>query len=560
MMTRILFFIAALSFSLPLQFESPRAESTEGDKKKTKQSKAVQKEESEDYFDRWIKSDVVYIISPDEKAVFGKLTTAEEKEQFIEQFWYRRDPDPRSAANEFKAEHYRRIAYANERFKSGGPGWRSDRGRVYIIHGPADSIESHPSGGTMDRPANEGGGQVTTYPFEVWWYRHIDGIGSVELEFVDQTYTGKYHLAIHPAEKDALMFSGGVSTSTLAEMMGLSERKDHPYLSPYDRDNYPFMSRRMQDNPFIRYETWALVQRPPRIKYKDLQELVNFDISYNSLPFKTRQHYFRLNEEQSIVPITMELQNRDLTFVEENGVHVARIAMYGIVTSITNRIVKEFEEDLIISYTPEQLQSGLLSRSVYQQIVLLHRKERYKLDLVLKDLNSSHVGLVQQRIVSPAYEVEELAASSLILADLVEPLERIYSDDEMFVLGDVKVRPRLDHTFSEKETLGIYLQVYNTSIDQSTLSPSISVVYEITQGGKTVLQLVDQGGRSLYFHSGQRLVLLKKLRILGIEPGRYRMQVTVRDRISDRAVVAADDFEIVATPARLAANINSASE
>ena len=220
MMTRILTFIAALSVSLPLQFESPLAGSSEGDKKATKQSKATQKEEREDHFDRWIKSDVVYIIAPDEKAVFGKLTTAEEKEQFIEQFWYRRDPDPGSAANEFKAEHYRRLAYANERFKSGGPGWRSDRGRVYIIHGPPDDIESHPSGGTIDRPANEGGGQVTTYPFEVWWYRHIDGIGSVELEFVDQTYTGKYHLAIHPAEKDALMFSGGVSTSMRRDMNG----------------------------------------------------------------------------------------------------------------------------------------------------------------------------------------------------------------------------------------------------------------------------------------------------------------------------------------------------
>ena len=559
MMTRILTFIAALSVSLPLQFESPLAGSSEGDKKATKQSKATQKEEREDHFDRWIKSDVVYIIAPDEKAVFGKLTTAEEKEQFIEQFWYRRDPDPGSAANEFKAEHYRRLAYANERFKSGGPGWRSDRGRVYIIHGPPDDIESHPSGGTIDRPANEGGGQVTTYPFEVWWYRHIDGIGSVELEFVDQTYTGKYHLAIHPAEKDALMFSGGVSTSTLAEMMGLSERKDHPYLSPYNRDNYPFMSRRMQDNPFIRYETWALVQRPPKIKYKDLQEIVNFDVSYDSLPFKTSHHYFRLNEEQSLVPITMELQNKDLTFGEENGVHVARIAMYGIVTSITNRVVKEFEEDLIISYLPQQLQSGLLSRSVYQQIVLLDRKERYKLDLVLKDLNSNHVGLVQQRIVSPAYEPEELTASSLILADLLQPLERITTDDEMFVLGDVKVRPRLDHTFSEEETLGIYLQVYNTSIDQATLAPSISVIYEILQGKKTVLQLVDQAARSLYFHSGQRLVLLKQLRVLGIEPGRYRMQVTVKDQISDQAVVAADDFEIAAAPAQVAASTNSGS-
>ena len=156
-------------------------------------------------YQKWVTEDVTYIITPKERDAFQRLTTDEEREYFIEQFWLRRDPTPATVENEFKEEHYRRIAWANEHFPGDGLiGWKSDRGRIYIVYGPPDEIESHPKGGTYQRPASEGGGEVQTYPFEQWRYHHIDGVGeNVIIEFVDPARSGQYHMTSesNPDEK-----------------------------------------------------------------------------------------------------------------------------------------------------------------------------------------------------------------------------------------------------------------------------------------------------------------------------------------------------------------------
>jgi GWxTD domain-containing protein len=116
---------------------------------------------------RWLDEDVAYIITSEERSAFKHLKTDEEREQFIESFWLRRDPTPDTIDNEYKDDHFQRIAYANEHFASGIPGWKTDRGRIYIMYGKPDEIESHPSGGTYDRPIEEGGGTTSTFPFEI---------------------------------------------------------------------------------------------------------------------------------------------------------------------------------------------------------------------------------------------------------------------------------------------------------------------------------------------------------------------------------------------------------
>ena len=285
-----------------------------------KEKKKQQNEEEEDYFKKWLSEDVKYIISGEEKDVFKKLSTVEEKEQFIEQFWHRRDPDIRSASNEVKEEHYRRIAYANDHFPSGFPGWMTDRGRTYIIHGEPVEIERHPTGGMYDRPHYEGGGSTATYAFEIWRYRHIEGIGlNVELEFVDPSGTGEYRLALLPDEKDALLNIDGVGL-TLAESLGMVNKSDRPRFSPGNYGNYPMMGGRIQDdNPFIRYENYANVMKAQPVKYKDLKEIVEIDVRYDELPFLVRPDYIQLNEDQFLVPVTIEVANQDLTFKMEDG-------------------------------------------------------------------------------------------------------------------------------------------------------------------------------------------------------------------------------------------------
>src|SRR5437762_3855171 len=173
---------------------------------------------------RWLDEDVSYIITNEERTAFKALKTDEEREQFIEQFWLRRDPTPDTVDNEFKEEHYARIAYANERFASGIPGWKTDRGRIYIIWGKPDEIESHPSGGTYNRPIEDGGGTTSTFPFEIWRYRYIEGIGNeVLLEFVDPSMSGEYRMTIDPSEKDALLHVPGAGLTWNEQFNGIDK-------------------------------------------------------------------------------------------------------------------------------------------------------------------------------------------------------------------------------------------------------------------------------------------------------------------------------------------------
>src|SRR5262249_53547028 len=260
--------------------------------------------------------DVVYIITSEEKSVFQRLTSSEEKESFIEQFWLRRDPDPRTPNNEFKEEHYRRIAYANDHFKSGLAGWKTDRGRVYIIHGPPSSKEAYPSGGTYERDAREGGGSTSVYPFERWWYRNIDGLGTgVELEFVDFSFSNEYALVLSPEQKDAFRNIPGLALTWAEEFMR-RDKKDRPYfVSNYGQD-YPGIDTRAKDSAFRRYETYFKVQAPPKIKYKDLQDVVKVNIRYDTLPFRARADYIKLNDEQVLVPVTLQFENSNFTFKE----------------------------------------------------------------------------------------------------------------------------------------------------------------------------------------------------------------------------------------------------
>ena len=188
------------------------------DKQRYKAQKAL-RQELKGTYKTWLNEEVPYIISDDERKAFMTLSNDEERESFIENFWLRRNPNPDSPENEFREEHYRRIAYANEHFAAGKPGWKTDRGHIYIAYGAADSIDSHPSGGMYERPMEEGGGETSTFPFEVWHYRYLEGIGeNIDIEFVDTCQCGDYHFTIDRSEKDALLHVPGAGLTQYEEM------------------------------------------------------------------------------------------------------------------------------------------------------------------------------------------------------------------------------------------------------------------------------------------------------------------------------------------------------
>src|SRR5215470_5270588 len=538
-MSRRGIFLAVFSlliFSIPM-FGQKKSEPP----KKQQNSKSAQQELENKALKKWLEEDVAYIITDEEKAAFKALKTDEEREQFIEQFWLRRDPTPDSIENEFKEDHYERIAYANERFASGIPGWKTDRGRIYILYGKPDEIESHPSGGTYDRPIEEGGGTTSTFPFEIWRYRYIEGIGNeVLLEFVDPSLSGEYHMTIDPSEKDALLHVPGAGLTFDEQFRGTDKAER---LNRSGASLGSALGNTSRNNPFDRLQLMANIFKPPEIKFKDLEAIVTTKLSYNLLPFTFRTDFVRVTEDSVLTPITVLLQNKDLAFQEQQGIHRAVVHVYGKITGITGRIAPGgVFEDTISQDIPDALfKQGLEGASIHQKIVPL-RPGLYKLDLVLKDINSGNVGTVSQRLQVPRFPDEKLQLSSLILADLVENLPSSQIGSGSFILGSNKVRPNVNDAFRHDRPMNLWFQVYNLKVDEASRKPSATVETLITKNGREVAKNVEQA--SELSNAAQQMTLSKSIPLNDFEPGEYSVQIKVTDNLTKDVIASAEKFTV----------------
>ena len=498
------------------------------------------KPELKGVYKKWINNDVAYIITKDEKKAFNQLKTDEERENFIENFWRRRDPNPDTEENEYREEYYERIAYANEHFASGIPGWRTDRGRTYIAHGKPDSVESHPSGGSYDRPSYEGGGSTTTYPFEVWFYRHLDGVGDgLEIEFVDPTGTGEYRLARNANEKDALLTVPGAGLTT-AEQLGLGSKGDR--ISGIGDSGRNF--GRAQDQPFERLRVLTELQRPPQVKFSDLQALAGGDsgtIDNNPLDFDMQVDFFRQSDERIIATFTVQTENKELVFENVGGLPTAKMNVFGRITAVSGKRSGIFEDSVTTSATGEELAEAKDRKSVYQTAVAL-TPGTYKVDVVVRDVVSGNKGVVSKGFTVPKYDVKKLSTSTLILASTLRSTnERDIGG--RFVIGNAKVIPNLSGIYKKGQQVGIYLQVYNAEIDQTTLRPAVEVEYILMKGGKEVLRQPEKWeGLS---DSGQRLTLARLLPTDQMPLGNYEIKIKIKDRVGGQTLEPAGTFTIV---------------
>jgi GWxTD domain-containing protein len=516
-----------------------KAKPTEEPKDPTANPRNV-KSERKDVYKKWLDNDVPYIITDEEKKAFKALQTDEERENFIENFWRRRDPNPDTEENEFREEYYERIAYANEHFSSGLPGWKSDRGRIYIAWGKPDSIESHPSGGQYNRPSYEGGGETTTYPFEIWFYRHLDNVGEgLEIEFVDPTSTGEYRLARDANEKDALRTMPGAGQTT-AEQLGLVDQSVRANGSGAERLPY----QREQDTFFRRMEIQQGLFRPPEVKFGDLQELAGANsgiIDNNVLPFDVRIDFFKQSDERIITAFTVQTNNKELQFEQVGGLEQATMNIFGRITAVSGKRSGIFEDSVTTTATAEELADAKERRSVYQKAVAL-TPGHYKVDVVVRDVGTGNKGLASLGFDVPKYDEKKLSTSSLILtANLRSTTDRDIG--QMFVIGNNKVIPNLSGVYHKGDQVGIYLQVYNAGIDQTTLRPAVDVDYILSKSGKEVYrQAEDWSGLS---DSGQRLTLARLMPTTLMAPGDYDIKVQIKDRVGGQIIENKGKFTIL---------------
>jgi len=518
------------------------------EKQKRENAKSLKQELSKTY-KKWLDEDVRWIISDEERAAFKQLSNDEERDQFIEGFWQRRDPTPDTVENEFKEEHYRRIEYANEHFPAGIPGWKADRGRIYIMYGPADEVESHPSGGTYERPMDEGGGSTSTYPFETWRYRYLEGIGQeVIIEFVDTCMCGDYHMTMDRSEKDALLYTPNAGL-TMYEQMGMANKADRFSRGGLERlGNGPF-SMNDQTKQFDRLEQYAKLQKPPQVKFKDLEEVVSHKISVNLMPFDVRADFVRVTGDTVLVPVTIQIKNRDITFQNKDGVQHGLVNIFGRVTTLTGRIAQTFEDTVQADEPAELLPKVVENSKIYWKALPL-RPGRYRFDIVVKDVNGDRVGTWSRGIVVPEYNEDKLANSSLIVADVMEPVAAKNVGTGNFVIGTTKVRPRVPSSdgkpvvFKRNQKLNFWMQVYNLGTDEKTHKPSATVEYNVFNAAtnKAVIHTVestDQMG-----NLGDQVTLGKSLSAGNLDPGVYRIQIKVNDNISKQSVDPTATFAV----------------
>src|SRR6266567_1129377 len=520
------------------------------EKLKKRNQRALKQELSKPY-KKWLDEDVRWIITDEERAAFRQLSNDEERDNFIEAFWQRRDPTPDTEENEFKEEHYQRIAYANEHFAAGIPGWKTDRGRMYIVFGKPDEIEAHPAGGSYQRPMEEGGGQTSTFPFEDWRYRYIEGIGQeVIIEFVDTCMCGEYHMTLDRSEKDALLMTPNAGL-TLYEQMGMASKGSRFTGNGIERLGMGPNSASLQTKEFDRLDQFAKLQAAPKVKFTDLEEAVNSKIILNPMPFDVRTDFVKVTSDTVLVPVTIQMRNRDITFVNKDGIQRGTVNIFARLTTLTGKIVQTFEDTVQVDVPAELLPRTAENASVYWKALPL-RNGRYKLNIAVKDVNGDRKGVWSRSIVVPEFTDDKLATSTLIVADDMEPVPTKAIGTGMFVIGTTKVRPRVAPADGKPalfkkdkdQKLNFWMQVYNLGVDEKTHKPSATFEYNITNlaTNKQVVQKTET--TDTMGNVGDQVTLQKSIVAANLQPGTYKIEIKVNDNISKQTVDPSATFAV----------------
>jgi GWxTD domain-containing protein len=521
------------------------------DKEKRAQQKAL-RGELHGVYKKWLDEDVRWIITDQEMKAFKSLSNDEERDSFIENFWLRRNPNPDSPENEYREEHYARIAYANEHFAAGMPGWKTDRGHIYIAYGKPDSIDSHPSGGNYERPMDEGGGSTSTYPFEIWHYRYLAGIGdNIDIEFVDTCMCGDYHMTLDRSEKDALKHVPGAGL-TLAEEQGQSTKADRFSGGGLEQLGGGAMTQQNQSKEFDRLDQYAKLMAPPVIKFKDLESFMATSKILTGPPFlfNVRTDYVKITNDTILVPLTLQIRNGDITFSNKDGVAMGTVNILGRVSNLNDRPIQTFEDTVNVQVPSELLARTQNNYSVYWKALPL-RPGLYKIDIAIKDVNNpDHIGRWKRSVNVPKYDDDRLSSSSLILADQMEHVPSRDIGAGNFVIGDTRIRPRVPTeisapvTFHRTQSLNFWMQVYNLGIDEKSRRNDATINYEIvnTATNKTILQAQELTSKTN--PNADQVTLEKSMPLAGLEPGKYKVTIKVDDGISKQQIAESAAFVV----------------
>ena len=445
---------------------------------------------------QWLEEVVPYIVTAKEKEVFLSLPTEADRGRFIETFWKERDPNPQTPENEFKIEYYKRIAAANKLFGTGGiAGWRTDRGKIYILLGPPKEIQRD------SNPQPQGGTLVSVFPGpkETWQYWGLPNPNlpyNMEFVFLDKFGTGNYTL------DNTFRVDSGRNT-------------------PFDSSALTYQ--------FDYQELMAEAQKNPFEGFDKLREIITTQVSYTNVPFGSEVFYLKGAGKKTLIPLAIEISTAALASKMIEAREFFSLTLVLEVSDTLGRRVLEKSRDL--NFRTAAPESASAPRKPFNFGTALELDPgRYTLHLLVLDNFSGKVGTSHEQLAVPSFEGQELALSSVLLSS--EVAEDVRSREGQ--RAPETAAPRAGRAFGRHEELNVYYEVYNLSLDPATGQNKFRAEYSFLQGGAPLVQVPPS---AITPTADKDCRVRISFRLQNFKPGEYVFRATVTDELLGKSVV-----------------------
>lgn len=482
-----------LSFFLIIYLFSPLLWSQEASSSEEKEVEPLSK-----WSKQWLEEVVPYIITETEKEIFINLPNEEERGEFIQNFWEKRDPNPNTEKNEFKLEYYRRIALANEFFGTSGiEGWRTDRGKTYILLGPPNEIQ-------RDLSPTSSGFQVFHGPREVWNYWGVQNPRlpyNLEFVFVDKLGTGNYVL-----ERSLKLGQAG---------------KTH-----FDLDS--------MHSHFDYMETMAEAMRNPFEDREKLRGIITTQVAYDQIPLQFDMFYLKGSPKATYSPLALEIPYSALTHKFIENQYYFSLTLLIEVSNKQGKVVSERVKDINLEHTEAEFSS--LKQKTYQYLTALSLEpESYKIHLLILDNFSGKIGTLHKKCTVPSFSSEGLSLSDILLTSDKKTKGTKPSLDEK------KISSKITRTFRSGEEMSIYFEVYNLALHPETGLNNMKIDYSFLRNEKVVTEVPYPESEPT---SEKDCRIQTSLRLKNFKPGSYLLRVKVNDLNSGKAQIKDIPFSV----------------
>lgn len=486
---------------------------------------------------KWLEKEVVYIITPKEKEVFLQLETDRERNLFIEAFWRHRDPTPNTPENEFKEDHYRRINYANQKFGKEGPGegWRSAMGRIYIILGEPQYVESYDN-------------LSEVYPVIIWSYEAKPELGLLqafnvvffkrgglgEYELYSPVRFGPQHLLIHfkgdpsdylSAYNQLFQIEPAIAYSSLTLIPGERTYVTSPSIASEVLINATIPAAPHQQVK----DSWA----DKLLAYKDIVE-VEYSANYID-----SDSYLKVIEDKSGISFVHYLiEPSRLTFEQYGRRFLTNLEINGNVSDLEGNTVFQYERTIPIEFNQEQMNSIRSKLFSFQDMFPLV-EGNYKLNLLLKNKVSKEFTSVEKDI-SIHKSSNDLRMSQLILANRALMNSEYRGKSKPFLFGDIQLVPSPRNDFSEKDHLYLFFQIHGLTED---LKETGTIEYTISTRDKKVQSF--RKGIKDYPNAPN---FFEDIPLSGLASAYYKIKASLFDKGQKEILYEESDFYITHAP------------